>query len=380
MEIKNLKKAADRILKAINEKERIILYGDSDLDGVASVAIAKESIESLGGKISAFYFPDRESEGYGITEIGLRRLKKISPALLIVFDLGISNFKEAVMAKKLGFEVIIVDHHEILEKLPEAKIIINPKQKGDESFKSFAAAGLAFKLSEAIHQGKMPELLEENSLVLAALATIADMMPQASENQDIIEQGLFILERTERPGLKVFLNIKEVDFYPEIRQKAQKIISILNARGSINGLPANFKLLIEGSLAEARKIMKILLAGHRIKKQKMEKVIETVKEKIIGKTEPIIFEGDASFDLETMSLPASILSGEYSKPVFIFKQMKDVSQGTVRCPSEVNSVELMKKCKNHLIGFGGHPQASGFRVKNENLEKFKTCLIKNLKH
>lgn len=379
MEIKNLKKAADRTLKAIQQKEGIILYGDSDLDGVASVAIAKEAIEGLGGKISAFYFPDREKEGYGITETGLRRLKKFSPALLIVFDLGISNFKETVMARKMGFEVIIVDHHEIIEKLPEAKIIVNPKQKGDESFKSFAAAGLAFKLSEALHRGKMPEILEENSLVLAALATIADMMPQVSENQDIIEQGLYMLERTERPGLKAFLNIKEVSFQLEIRQKAQKIISILNARGSISGLPANFKLLIAETLVEARKIMKILLTEHRLKKQKMEKVIETVKEKITGKTEQIIFEGDASFDLETMSLPASILSGEYSKPVFIFKQMKDVSQGTVRCPSEVNSVELMKKCKNHLIGFGGHPQASGFRIKNKNLEKFKKCLIANLK-
>ena len=126
-QIKNLKKAAERILKAIKRKERIILYGDADLDGISSVIILKETINSLGGKVSAVYFPDREIEGYGITEIGLRDLKKHTPALLIAVDCGIGNFKEVKLAKKLGFEVIIVEHHEVLDRLPQAEIIVNPK-------------------------------------------------------------------------------------------------------------------------------------------------------------------------------------------------------------------------------------------------------------
>jgi len=121
MEIKNLKKAANRIQKAIKEKERIILYGDADLDGVTTTILLKEAIKNLGGEIASIYFPDREKDGYGITKNGLHSLKEIAPALLITLDLGITNFEEILLAKKLGFEVIIIDHHEILDKLPQAK-------------------------------------------------------------------------------------------------------------------------------------------------------------------------------------------------------------------------------------------------------------------
>ncbi len=378
-EIKNLKKASDRILKAIKRKERIILYGDSDMDGISAVTITKEAIESLGGNIFSFYFPDRESEGYGITLTGLKRLKKYTPALLVVLDLGISNFKEVIVAKKMGLETVIIDHHEILDRLPEADIIVNPKQKGDKSFKSFAAAGLAFKLSEEMYNKKMPELLRENSLVLAALATIADMMPQVSENKDIIQEGMFCFQRTERPGLKAFFGIKEIGSHLEESQKIQRMISILNARGIKDGLPVNFRVLISKSLSEAIKNMKILLVENRLKREKMENVIKIVEKKIAPKSDINIFEEDAKFGVETMSSPASILSGKYSKPVFLYKKMAKVSQGTVRAPAGFNIVEMMKKCEKYLITFGGHPQAAGFRVKNSNLEKFKECLIENIK-
>lgn len=147
MEIKNLKKVADRIKKAIKNKERIILYGDADLDGSSSVIILQESIKNLGGQVAAVYFPDREIEGYGISKDGLEYLKRFSPALLITLDCGISNIKEVSLAKKMGFSVIIIDHHEILDKIPKAEIVVDPKQKGDRSFKGFANAGLTFRLS-----------------------------------------------------------------------------------------------------------------------------------------------------------------------------------------------------------------------------------------
>src|SRR3989338_11166622 len=151
MVIKNLKEAAERIKKAVKNKGKIIIYGDSDLDGVTSVIIAKEAIKNLGGKIQAIYFPSRETEGYGISETGLNILKKYSPALLVALDCGISNFQEVKTAKKLGLEVIIIDHHEILDKLPDVKIIVDPKQKGDKyPFKQFAACGLAFLLASAL--------------------------------------------------------------------------------------------------------------------------------------------------------------------------------------------------------------------------------------
>ena len=182
MMIKNLKKAAGRILKAIENSERVILYGDGDLDGVSSVIILKETIKTLGGKISSVYFPDRETEGYGITKKALDFLKKFSPALLIALDCGIGNFKEIKEAKKLGFFVIVIDHHKVLDRLPKADIIVDPKQKGDKYlFKELAAVGITFKLSELLLGEKMTESLRKNFLELVALATIADMMPKVDD-------------------------------------------------------------------------------------------------------------------------------------------------------------------------------------------------------
>ena len=147
-EIKNLKKAAQRIKKAVAGKERIILYGDSDLDGVCSVIILQETLLSLGGNICALYFPDREQEGYGITKTALAQLKVHAPGLLISMDLGITNFEEIRQARAMGFEVILVDHHEILDALPEADIIVDPKQPGETyPFHGFAACGLTLRLA-----------------------------------------------------------------------------------------------------------------------------------------------------------------------------------------------------------------------------------------
>ena len=140
-EIKNIKKAGQRILEAAVSKEKIILYGDADMDGVASVIILKEALEILGNSPVQVYFPDREKEGYGLNKEALKFLEKFSPALLITLDCGIGNVKEVDLAKKMGFEVIIVDHHEALQKLPQASIIVDPKQPEDKyPFKGFACS------------------------------------------------------------------------------------------------------------------------------------------------------------------------------------------------------------------------------------------------
>src|SRR3990170_683109 len=157
MEIKNLKKAAQRILRAIKDKEKIILYGDSDLDGVSSVIILKESIRNLGGHAEAIYFPDRDKEGYGLTKKALESLKDFVPALLVMADCGIGNFEELSLAKKIGLEAVVIDHHEVLGKLPIASIIVDPKQKTDKyPFKLFAATGIVYKLSKEMFRNKMP--------------------------------------------------------------------------------------------------------------------------------------------------------------------------------------------------------------------------------
>ncbi len=408
-EIKNLKKVANRIVKAIKNKEKIILYGDADLDGVTSIIILKETIKNLGGEVAAIYFPNREIEGYGITETGLNYLKNelsfmevegkkktkfsspnLFSALLIALDLGIGNFKEVKLAKKLGFEVIIVDHHEILDKLPEAEIVVDPKQKGDKyPFKELAAVGITFKLSEEIfsslangRKNGMPDSLKKSFLELTALGTIADMMPRKNDNEIFIKKGLKSLENSWRPGIQVFFKEflvgRWVDCSLNLDQKVYKIISILNVRDVKNNLPASFRLLTTPFVEELKEILKELFEKSKLRREKINEIIEETEERISEGDFPIIFEGDSNFDFTLLSIVASLICKKYKKPTFIFKKLEKESQGTVRAPSGINTVVLMKKCKKYLLTYGGHPAASGFRIKNENLEKFKECLIKNI--
>jgi single-stranded-DNA-specific exonuclease len=372
MEIKNLKKAAKRILEAIEKKERILLYGDADLDGICSTIILKETINSFGGETSGVYFPDREKEGYGISRDGLNFLKNKTPALLIALDCGISNFKEVEMANEIGFEIIIIDHHEVLEELPKASIIVDPKQKGDSyPFKNLATVGIVFKLAQEILKDKMSERMRQNFLELVALATLADMMPQERENKLMTDEGLELMKKSWRPAFKV------ISQFFKIPQEIQKAISILNVRDIENNLPASYRFLISENEEKARVIFERLIEKGKNRKKEIKKILEEVESQV-SKEDKIIFVGDKNWNFSVIPAVASQICQIYQKPTFVFKIGEKETQGTVRAPQNVNTVELMKKCKKLLISFGGHPQASGFRLKNENLEKFKKCLVENL--
>jgi single-stranded-DNA-specific exonuclease len=372
MEIKNLEEVAKRILEAIEKKERILIYGDADLDGVCSVIILRDAIRNLGGKIDAIYFPDRELEGYGISEKALNSLSKFSPALFISLDCGISNFKEIEMAKSLGFFMIVIDHHEVLDEIPKADIIVDPKQKDDKyPFKELATVGIVFKLAEKILREKMTNSLRKSFLELVALATLADMMPQVNENKILTEEGLEYLKNSWRPAFQVFSKIFDLP------REITKIISILNVRDVENNLPASYRLLTEPDFKKAEELIEKLIQKSKERKREVEKILETIESKI-KEEDKIIFEGSKDWSFSTISIIASQLCQKYQKPTFIYKMFEKESQGTVRVPTGIDSVKLMKKCKDLLISFGGHPAASGFRIKNENLEKFKKCLVENL--
>lgn len=377
MEIKNLKKTANRILKAVKNKEKIIIYGDADLDGAASVIILKETLKNLGSREPVIYFPNRGKEGYGINETALSFLKKEAPALFIVLDCGIGNFEEVVRAKKMGFEIIIIDHHEILEKLPEALIIVDPKQKGDEyPFKELAAAGILFRLSQIMLAKKSGESLKRGFLELAALATLADMMPQVGENKILTEEGLRSLESTFRPGLKVFFEMNSLQPFSSVRQIAQKIISALNAPSASDHLNQTYLLLTTPSPQEAKNLATTLLEKAYQKQAKIREITEELEEKILKKMEePIIFEGDSFSPLILTGPIASRICNLHQKPTFIFERGLKESQGAVRMPKDLNGVQALIKCKEFLKTYGGHPRAAGFKLENKNLEKFKTCLI-----
>lgn len=377
MEIKNLTKAAQRIQSAIKNKECIILYGDADLDGASSVLIAQEAIQSIGGQVSAFYFPDKEKEGYGITRKALERLGQYAPAILVAFDLGITNFEEIDIAKKLGFFVIVVDHHEPFAELPKADIIVNPKQPGDEyPFKGFAACGLSFRLAEALVGKSLTPTLRASMEELAALGTIADMMPREQDNVVIIEEGLEALSNSWRPGIRAFLESPESLGIKSLEQQVYQMIAILNARDVKKGLPAAFRLLSCATMPKAKKMVEEFSKLNKIRKEKIADLAEEVRMRIFHKkSESIVFEGGEHFEYMLLGAVASIISQEAGKPTFIFKKNRLVSLGSVRAPFGFNTVKAMTHCAQYFGTYGGHAQASGFQADNANLENLKACLM-----
>ena len=328
--IKNIEKAAERIKKAVQNKERIILYGDSDMDGITSVVIVEEAIKNLGGHVEHCFFPDRETDGYGINLKALDMLKDKVPALLITLDLGIGNIEEVDIANKMGFEVIIIDHHEVLFGVPNASIIVDPKQKDDDyPFKGLANVGIAYNLCMELVGQETSQSLKNSFLELAALGTIADMVPQIEQNQKIIEEGLRSLKNTFRPALRVFLDILGdgsvfVDSLP-------KIISALNTAESVNFENESYKLLVCSDKKKCKDFAEDLLGRSQYKQVQIKNIVQDVEQRMSRKKNSvIIFEGDPSWKLTLAGSAASILCNKYNKPAFIFKKMDKESCGSVR--------------------------------------------------
>ncbi len=372
--IKNIERAAERIKKAVKNKERIILYGDSDLDGISSVVILGEAIKSLGGSIDCAFFPDRENDGYGMNLKALDMLKNRAPALFITFDLGIGNVKEVDVANKMGFEVIIVDHHEPLDGVPKASLIVDPKQKTDDfEFKGLANVGVTYNLCVELLGAKASQQLKNSFLELAALGTIADMVPQTDQNQEIIEHGLRSLRNTFRPALRAFLDI--LGSTGVVEEFVPRIISALNAAESLNFENETYLLLTSSDHQKCLETAQALLNKNLFKQEQIKNIVQEIERRISQKLdEAVIFEGDPAWKLTLAGSVSSILCQKYEKPAFIFKKMDKESCGSVRNPKGTNSVDAMKECNAFLITYGGHAQASGFRVKNEHLDKFKDCL------
>jgi len=372
--IKNIEEAAERIKKAVQDKERIILYGDSDLDGISSVVILEEAIKGLGGKVDVAFFPDRESDGYGINLRALEMLKDKAPALFITLDLGIGNVKEIDIANEMGFEVIIVDHHETLAGIPKAAIIVDMKQPSDDyPFKGLANVGVTYNLCLELLGKDISHSLKNSFLELAALGTIADMVPQVEQNQEIIEQGLRSLKSTFRPALRAFLDI--LGNGSVFEGSLPKIISALNAAESVNFENESYALLTCHDLQKCKEIAEMLLNKNSYKQLQIKNIVAEVERRISQKpNSPVIFEGDPAWKLTLAGSVASIMCSKYEKPAFIFKKMDKESCGSVRNPKGTNSVDAMKTCDSFLMTYGGHACASGFRVKNENLSKFEGCL------
>ncbi|MFA5729716.1 MAG: DHH family phosphoesterase [Candidatus Paceibacterota bacterium] len=390
LKIKNIDKAAERIRKAVLNNEQIIIYGDSDLDGISSMVIVKESIDNLISllakeKKESFptvlaFSPERKTEGYGLNETALAFIKsKVNKGLIVTLDCGITNFKEIEDAKNSGFAVVVIDHHKAIGGIPEAaEIVVDPKQPDDDyPFKEYANVGIAFKLSEELLGDKLSPMLRDSFLELTALATISDMMPEVGENEEWIKEGLEKIEYSQRPAIRAIFSILNPMDFGSKRDMVSKINSALNSASIENHIPKPYLFLIESDFDKTKIIAQELFEESQQKQREIAVMVNDLIEKIsMSNNSSIIFEGSHIWEPEFLGAVASRLCNYFEKPVFLYKKGEEFSRGTVRVPKGMDAVQAMESCKELLVMFGGHPPAAGFTVKNSNIFKFEEGLKK----
>ena len=374
----DMEKVVERIKLARDEKQLIAIFGDYDADGITSSAIMKETFDHLGVE-SFVYIPNKHKEGYGINANAIDIFKEKNAALMITVDCGITSIIEVEKANALGIDVIITDHHHVPDVLPPAFAIINPNQEGcGYPFADLAGVGVAFKVVQAIFQKLMPEKVQLSKwmLDLVAIGTIADCVPLVGENRLFVKYGLIVLSRTRRVGLLelftvggIMINENEI---PDTKKVSFYIAPRINAAGRINHASLAYNLVVEKDTVMARDLALELEANNTERQKITEGIVNEVKVLAENKfkDKKFIFAISEHFSIGVVGLVAGKIAQKYNKPVAIFQKTDDVSKGSFRSIPQINIIETIGECKELLVKHGGHSQAAGVSVKNDDLESF----------
>lgn len=397
-------KAVKRIFKAIKNKEKIAIFGDYDADGVCGTVILKTILEALGAKLSGVFIPNRMIEGYGLNNEAVKKAASQKTDLIITIDCGITDFGEIKLANSLGIEVIITDHHLVGQKVPAAKIIIDPFQKGDKyPFKELSGAGVVFKLAQAllksskfprprqrsaeggqVPSSKLNEGWEKWLLDLVAIATVADCMPLLGENRTLVRYGLIVLAQTQRIGLQELMRVARLS--PSFQAETLKtnldgyslgfiLAPRLNAAGRIHHANLAFELLTTESRQQASEMAQRIDDFNRQRQKLTDEIVSQVeqraKKQLLDNNQPVIIEADKDWSPGIVGLVAGRIADRYHRPTIIFNQKEATSRGSARSIPGFNIIEAISFCADLLKEFGGHPASAGLCLNNEKLPLFK---------
>ncbi|MBQ2713889.1 MAG: single-stranded-DNA-specific exonuclease RecJ [Clostridia bacterium] len=357
----------ERIKKAKEAQENVLVFGDYDVDGISATAIMLKALKIFG--INAkYYLPNRYVDGYGLTNDVLKKIKRIyNPDLIITVDCGISSYQEVEFARSLDIEVLVTDHHEIPEILPNT-IVLNAKIPNQKyGFNGLCGTGLAYKIATALI-GKQAEFL----LPIACLATIADIVPLLSENRAIVHFGLKKLEQLPI-GLKLlFKNLGIKLNNCSATDISFKVAPKLNASGRMGDAQDSLKLYLSEDVAECQKLIAKILE-HNDNRKDLCTVVEKDCANILGKvnlTAPSIILSSKDWDHGILGIICSKLVGEYHRPVFLFSEHDGELKGSARSIPGVNIHKLLSSMPEILEVFGGHPVAAGLTIKAKNFDEF----------
>lgn len=378
--LKDMDKAVARIRRAIEDAEPIVIFGDYDVDGICATAILYEQLTSLGAQVRC-KLPSRDGGGYGISREVLESLAAKGYTLVVTVDNGISAVDEAEYAKELGIDLVITDHHLPPDPLPAAAAVVDPNRADDESpFKGLCGAGVAFKLCAALDECDPAELLEPYG-ELAAMGTIADVMPLVGENRTLVREGLSVLRDTMRPGLQALL--ENAGYGPEGRPITADTVSFglaprLNAAGRMDNAAVALKLLLCENEEQAAGIAARLGEINTARQAAEQQIFAAAQAKLAADPartrDRVIVVADEGWQSGVIGIVASRLCEQYGRPVIVISLQNGEGRGSGRAPEGFNLHAALADCAQYLIRFGGHAAAAGMLIEEENLPAFRAAI------
>ncbi len=382
--MKDMEQAVSRILVALRNHEKVVVFGDFDADGITATAVVLGFLSYLGMDVD-YYIPDRLTEGYGLsTDYVENHAIPHHVGLIITVDCGISNHEAVRAARVADIDVIITDHHIVVDVLPEAFAILNPKQPSCPSgFTWLAGVGVAFNLVLALRKRlrdehfwkNVPEPNLKTACDLVALGTVADMVPIVEENRIYVKTGLEVLASGTRPGVKALLEVSGISDGPvDTRDIAFKLAPRLNAAGRLRHGSRGLELLTSSSNETAR-LIATELDQENTRRQDIEKhlfseissYLETNPHELEKRSLVLHQQG---WHQGVIGIVASRLVRRYVRPVALIAVSDGIGKGSARTPEGFDLFEAIKACSQSLEGFGGHKAAAGFTVKAENIAQF----------
>lgn len=377
-----VKEAVERIIEAKKNQEKIVVYGDYDVDGITATALMLEVLNKIGIQNVESYIPHREEEGYGLNEKAVAELEKSGTTLIVTVDCGITS-KEIIEKSMIDF--IVCDHHEIIpDKLPQKAIIVHPKlvKKGVEK-QDFAACGMAFFLALGI-QEKFPKEFpvgqEKWLLDLVALATICDVVPLIGQNRILAKWGLLVLAKTKRIGLLELMKIAGVETESLSAYSVGFLLGPrLNAAGRLDHAKKALELLLTNDKYQGIKIAVELNKLNQERQQLCERILEEAKMEIENsekKSRLIYLLVNKDWPRGVVGIIASKLTDYYSRPVIVFEDDGQVCHGSARSIDDFDITGALGECEACLLKFGGHAKAAGLSVSTDNFEVLEEKLLK----
>lgn len=380
--MEDMEKAVDRINKAILKKEKLLIYGDYDVDGTTGSSMLYLFFKELGADVE-FYVPDRFKEGYGISKVGIERACKKGVGLMIAVDCGITAIEEIDLAQKSGIDVIICDHHEPGDKLPKAFAILNPlKETCPYPFKHLSGCGVAFKLIQAFQKKYHSNIDPFQYLDYVAVAAASDIVPLVDENRILVKHGLDLLNSLsprvsflallEKAGLKnKKINTWHIGFIIGPR---------INAVGRLGSATRAIEFLISNDYSSAsywaEQLQRENEERQKLDRKAFEKAVEIIEKEEIHKKDKVLVLCDENWHQGVVGIVASKIVDKYYRPTVLLTYVDGVLKGSARSIPNFDIYHALKKCEDLLLQFGGHKHAAGIVLHPEKFYDFKNAINK----